>query len=237
MSPSTKTVVIKICRALVWIVYAWVAITIVLLFLAFLLQLFGADPSAGFVEFVYRSTERAMAPFRGIFESVVLSDDSVLDVSILFAIIVYSFVALGLGMALDWVTRKLLAAEDHERYDAMLEAKLSPARPASGYVVHLSGADGAAATGVLSAQAAGTFVDLTAVGLDATRKYAVWSENGAGQRLTAATFQPGVVGPTKLAMTSPIGLTDMRLFGVSLLGPSDEAVADVLAARIAVGHA
>src|SRR5262245_53932495 len=199
MNPSTKTIVIKVCRALVWVVYAWVAITIVLLFLGFLLELFGADPSAGFVEFVYRSTARAMAPFRGIFEAVPLSDDSVLDVSILFAIIVYSFAALGLGMALEWVTGKLRAAEDRERYDAMLEAKLSPARPATGYVVHLAGADGATATGVLSAQAAGTYIDLTATGLDATRKYAVWGENGAGQRYTAATFQPGAVGPTKLA--------------------------------------
>jgi uncharacterized protein YggT (Ycf19 family) len=236
MSPSTKTIVIKICRALVWIIYAWVVITIVLLFLGFLLQLFGADPSAGFVEFVYRSTQRAMAPFRGIFESVPLSDDSVLDVSILFAIIVYSLAALGLGMALDWATERLRAAEDRERYDAMLEAKLSPARPATGYVVHLSGADGAVATGVLSAQAAGTFIDLTAAGLDPARKYAVWSENGSGQRLTAATFQPGAIGPTKLSMTSPIGLADTRLFGVSMLGPSDEAVSDVLAARVAVSH-
>jgi uncharacterized protein YggT (Ycf19 family) len=232
MSPSTRTIVIKICRALVWIVYAWVAITIVLLFLGFLLQLFGADPSAGFVEFVYRSTQRAMAPFRGIFESVPLSDNSVLDVSILFAIIVYSFVALGLGMALDWVTGKLRVAQDEERYDAMLEAKLSPARPASGYVVHLSGADGASANAVLTSQASGTFIDLTAVGLDATRRYAVWSENETGGRLTAATFQPGVVGPTKLAMSSPINLADTRLFGLAALGPSNEAVADVLAARI-----
>ena len=237
MSASAQTIVIRIGRALVWIVYAWVGITIVLLFLGFLLQLFGADPSAGFVEFVYRSTRRAMAPFRGIFESVPLTGDSVLDVSILFAIIVYSFAALALGMALDWVTGRLRAAEDRERYDAMLEAKLSPARPATGYVVHLAGADGATATGVLSAQAAGTYIDLTAVGLDPGRRYAVWSENGAGQRLTAATFQPGAVGPTKLSMTGPLGLADTRLFGVSILGPSDEAVSDVLAARIAVGHA
>ena len=236
MSPSTRAIVIKICRALVWIVYAWVAITIVLLFLAFLLQLLGADPSAGFVEFVYRSTQRAMAPFRGIFESVVLSDDSVLDISILFAIIVYSFVALGVGMALDWVTDKLRVAEDQERYDAMLEAKLSPARPATGYVLHLAGSDGASATAVLTAQPAGTFIDVTAVGLDATRRYAVWSENEAGGRVTSATFQPGVVGPTKLAMTSPINLADTRLFGLSMLGPSDEAVGDVLAARITVSH-
>jgi hypothetical protein len=37
-------------------------------------------------------------------------------------------------------------------------------------------------------------------------------------------------------MTSPINLADTRLFGLSMLGPSDEAVADVLAARITVSH-
>jgi uncharacterized protein YggT (Ycf19 family) len=236
MSPSTKSIVIKVCRGLVWAVYAWAAVTVVLLFLAFLLQLFGADPSAGFVEFIYRSTQRAMAPFRGIFEPVVLSDDSTLDVSILFAILVYTFVALGLGMALDWLSGKLRVTQDQERYDAMLEAKLSPARPATGYVVHLVGSDRAAATAVLSAQPAGTFVDVTAVGLDPTRRYAVWSENEAGQRVTSATFQPGAMGPTKLSMTTPIHLTDTRLFGLSELGVSDEAVADVLAARIAFNH-
>ncbi len=102
-----KTNAIKLARALVWLVYAWTAVTIVLLLLAFLLQLLGADPSAGFVEWVYRSTQRAMAPFRGIFESITLSDESVLDVSILFAIIVYGFVSIGLNVALDWLSGML----------------------------------------------------------------------------------------------------------------------------------
>ncbi len=83
-----KTNAIKLARALVWLVYAWTAVTIVLLLLAFLLQLLGADPTAGFVEWVYRSTQRAMAPFRGSSTRSPLSDESVFDVSILFAIIV-----------------------------------------------------------------------------------------------------------------------------------------------------
>jgi uncharacterized protein YggT (Ycf19 family) len=231
MNPRTKATIITICRALVWVVYAWVAVSIVLLFLAFLLQLLGADPSAGFVEFVYRSTRRAMAPFRGIFEPVVLSDESVLDVSILFAIIVYCFVALGLGIALDWISDKLRAAKEAERYDAMLEQRLSFAST-SGHAVHLAGADGASATVVMSARGTGTFIDVTATGLDPTQRYAVWTENDAGVRLTASTFQPGVGGPTKLAVTSPSPLGDARLVGVSVLGRSDQAVADVLAARI-----
>ena len=109
------TTAIRIARALLWLVYAWVVVTVVLLFLAFLLQLFGANPTAGFVQWVYRSTQRAMAPFRGIFEPVPLSDQSVLDTSILFAMIVYGFVGMGLNLAVEWVTRKLREAEAHDR--------------------------------------------------------------------------------------------------------------------------
>ena len=233
MSPKVKAMLVKVCRALVWIVYAWVAITIVLLFLGFLLQLLGADPTAGFVEFVYRSTERAMAPFRGIFESVPLSDNSTLDVSILFAIIVYSFVALGVGMALDWVTHKMEIAEDEARYDAALEARLASPRPATSYLVQLASSDGATGTAVLSAHASGTYIDLTTSGLDATRSYSVWTENAAGARANAGNFQPSPVGATKLGLTSAMKLADTRTFGVSVLGLSDDALTDVLAARIA----
>ena len=94
----------KISKVLLWLVYAWVVIDIVLLFLAFLLRLFGANPDAGFTEWVYRSVQRAMAPFRGIFEPIVLSDQSVLDTSLLFAMIVYGLIALFLRIAIDWVT-------------------------------------------------------------------------------------------------------------------------------------
>ena len=102
------TTAIRVRRALLWLIYAWVIITLVLLLLAFFLLLFGADPSAGFVQWVYRSTERAMAPFRGIFEPIVLSDQSVLDTSVLFAMIVYGFVAIGLRLGLDWVTQSFM---------------------------------------------------------------------------------------------------------------------------------
>jgi hypothetical protein len=45
-----------------------------------------------------------MAPFRGIFEPIVLSDQSVLDTSLLFAMIVYGLIALLLRLAIDWVS-------------------------------------------------------------------------------------------------------------------------------------
>jgi hypothetical protein len=97
----------KVAKVLLWFVYAWVLIDLVLLALAFVLLLLGANPDAGFVEWVYRSVQRAMAPFRGMFEPVPLTGDSVLDTSLLFAMIIYSLVALAIRAALDWLTARL----------------------------------------------------------------------------------------------------------------------------------
>jgi uncharacterized protein YggT (Ycf19 family) len=94
-------------KVLLWLVYAWVIVNLVLLFLAFVLQLLGANPDAGFAEWVYRSVRRSMAPFRGLFEPIELSGNSVLDTSLLFAMIVYGFVALFLKAAIDWLTGRV----------------------------------------------------------------------------------------------------------------------------------
>jgi uncharacterized protein YggT (Ycf19 family) len=232
-----KINVIKLGRALLWVVYAWMAVTIVLLFLAFLLQLLGADQSAGFVEWVYRSTERAMAPFRGIFDSIALSDDSVFDVSILFAIIVYGFAAMAIHVGVDWLTGMLRHAEQERRHDELVAAQLAAAQPAPtskvGHVVRLHGPDGVSATAVLTEHAGGTYADLTLVGLDPTRQYTVWSEADTGGRIDAGIFQPSSAGPTKVTVTSPIALVHTRLFGVAVSGlPGEAASTDVLAARL-----
>ena len=96
----------KVAKVLLWLVYAWLLVNLVILTLAFILQLLGANPSAGFVEFIYRSAARTMAPFRGMFEPTPLNGDSVLDTSILFAMIIYSLAAMFLSYAIDWVSAK-----------------------------------------------------------------------------------------------------------------------------------
>lgn len=100
----------KVAKVLLWLVYAWLLVTLALLLLAFVLLLFGASPEASFVEWVYRSTERAMAPFRGMFQPVPLGDASVLDTSLLFAAIIYTLAALLLRAAIDWLTARISAA-------------------------------------------------------------------------------------------------------------------------------
>jgi uncharacterized protein YggT (Ycf19 family) len=97
----------NVARVLLWFVYVWLMVNLVLLVLAFTLRLLGANPTASFVDWVYRSVERTMAPFRGMFEPLALNDQSVLDTSLLFAAIIYSLAALLLRAAIHWVTERI----------------------------------------------------------------------------------------------------------------------------------
>jgi uncharacterized protein YggT (Ycf19 family) len=102
----------NLARVLLWFVYAWLMVNLVLLLLAFTLRLLGANPSASFTDWVYRSVARTMSPFRGMFEPLAFNDQSVLDTSLLFAVIIYSLAALFLRSAIDWVTNR---ATPHRR--------------------------------------------------------------------------------------------------------------------------
>jgi uncharacterized protein YggT (Ycf19 family) len=101
----------QIARALTYLVYAWVIVSLVILTFGFFLLLFGANPDAAFAAWVYRGLERVMAPFRGIFEAVRLDGRSVLDVSVLFAMIVYGIVAMVLHGVIGWLTERVAELE------------------------------------------------------------------------------------------------------------------------------
>jgi uncharacterized protein YggT (Ycf19 family) len=98
---------LKVARAVVWAVYAIALAMAILLTVAFLLHLAGANPQSSFVEWVYRSTENAMRPFRGIFPTHDVGGSSVLDVSYLVAAIVYLVLALLVDGVHRWLTVRL----------------------------------------------------------------------------------------------------------------------------------
>jgi len=132
---DTQVTVGTIAKGLLWLVYAWVIVSLVLLFLAFILQLFGANPDAGIAQWVDRSVERTMAPFRGLFEPITFGKQSVLDTSLLFAMIVYGFVALFLKSAIDWITdrnKQRRRRLDEEERAAQLGAATSTSPAISG---------------------------------------------------------------------------------------------------------
>lgn len=110
MDPATSTAPVaigRLARAVTYLVYAFVLVALVILLFGFFLLLFGANPHAPFAEWVYRSLTRVMAPFRGLFEPVPLDGRSVLDASILFAMIVYGLAALLLHTLIEWITDRL----------------------------------------------------------------------------------------------------------------------------------
>jgi uncharacterized protein YggT (Ycf19 family) len=112
MDPITSTApvaVARIARALTYLVYAFVVVALVVLLFGFFLQLLGANPHAPFAEWMYRALRRVMAPFHGLFEPVALDGRSVLDVSILFAMLVYAIAALALHALIEWLTRIIVA--------------------------------------------------------------------------------------------------------------------------------
>jgi uncharacterized protein YggT (Ycf19 family) len=108
MNDRTSLTIVRVARGVTYLVYAFTVVALVILLLGFFLLLFGANPDAPFAEWVYRSLDRVMAPFRGIFESIELTGNSVLDTSVIFAMIVYSIVALFLHALIDWLTQHLL---------------------------------------------------------------------------------------------------------------------------------
>jgi uncharacterized protein YggT (Ycf19 family) len=123
---SSSITLVRIARILTYLVYAFVLITLVILVLGFFLLLFGANPDAPFSEWAYRSLDRVMAPFRGIFESVQLNGESVLDTSVLFAMIVYGIVGIALSALIHWLTDKQLVLR---RKQALAQAAAASEQP------------------------------------------------------------------------------------------------------------
>ena len=102
-----------------WFVWAYFTFVLIVLTIAVFLLLFNADPDAGFAAWIYRSADRAMEPFRGIFPTETAGNGSVIDFSILFAMIVYGILAGLVHSLVSFFDRKI----EKERAEALYVAK------------------------------------------------------------------------------------------------------------------
>ena len=129
---SARTIGWAIGRGVVWLVYAFVVFAIILATLAFFLQLLGANPTSDFAAWVYRGAARVTAPFRGIFPTHPVTDDSYLDVSLLFAIIMYGIFALLMSELVSYLDRRREQSVQRDLYEEQqAEAMAAPPQPAS----------------------------------------------------------------------------------------------------------
>jgi uncharacterized protein YggT (Ycf19 family) len=151
---SSLPLVIRAARVVVWIFYALVLVKVGLLLTAFVLRLLGANPEAGFTDWVYRSADNSMEPFRGIFPTREIGQGSELDASLLFAAIVYVVLAILLDLALRWLSSRL--AEQQRRVQTLQQA----ARDAA--LAEYEAAQQAASQQALAQQAAAAAATATA---------------------------------------------------------------------------
>ncbi len=70
----------------------FVGLAELILGLRVLFRLFNANPTSTFVHWIYATSATLMAPFRGIFPSLVLDRGFVIDFSALFAMLVYALI-------------------------------------------------------------------------------------------------------------------------------------------------
>jgi uncharacterized protein YggT (Ycf19 family) len=98
---------LKVSKIVSWLMYAWVIFGIVVLTLRIFLLAFSANASAGFYQFIINTSSQYLNPFRGIFPPKPVGETGYLDVSALFAIVVYIFVAWGFSALLSYVQSKI----------------------------------------------------------------------------------------------------------------------------------
>ncbi|MEX2014647.1 MAG: YggT family protein [Candidatus Saccharimonadales bacterium] len=82
----------------------FVGLIMLVLGLRILFRLFDANPSAGFVNWIYDTSDVIIAPFRGIFPPATIEQGNVLDVSALFAVLIYAVLGYLLSSFLASVT-------------------------------------------------------------------------------------------------------------------------------------
>jgi uncharacterized protein YggT (Ycf19 family) len=108
---ASKIKGLRFAKVLVWLIYAFFVVATIVLLLAFLLLLFNASTTASFTQWVYRSANRVLEPFRGIFPSVTNGNGSVIDFAVLFAIIMYGILALLVHALVAWLDRQIVRSE------------------------------------------------------------------------------------------------------------------------------
>ena len=95
--------------------YAWVIFGLIVLSLRVFLLAFSASKEAPFVTFIYQTSDRYLEPFRGIFAGREVGETGYFDVSALFAIIMYLFVAWGVMSLIAYINLKIDRLHDEQK--------------------------------------------------------------------------------------------------------------------------
>lgn len=98
---------LQISKVIVYVMYAWVVFGLIVLGLRVFLLAFSANASSEFVDFIYRTSADYLQPFRGIFPPKPVSATGYLDVSALFAMIIYALIGWGFSAVIAYIQDKI----------------------------------------------------------------------------------------------------------------------------------
>jgi uncharacterized protein YggT (Ycf19 family) len=98
---------LKFSKIIVWIMYIWVLIGVISLSFRVFLLATSANTATGFGNFVMNVSSDYLEPFRGIFTGNEVGQTGYLDVSAIFAIIVYLLVLWGFKSLIQYVQNKI----------------------------------------------------------------------------------------------------------------------------------
>lgn len=99
----TEKALLLLGRAVAYLAYAWLVLVDILLMFRVFLLLFAANPDTPFAHFVYTTSADVMEPFRGLFPPHPVQTTGYLDVSALFAIIVYTLLVFLVAWLVEWL--------------------------------------------------------------------------------------------------------------------------------------
>ncbi len=100
------------------IIYLVFGIIDAVLLIRLVLKLLGANAHAGFAQFIYGLTGFFLAPFKGLLPTIV-SGQSVLELSLVFAILIYSLIALGLVRLVAISLSRSVMVSQHSRSEGL----------------------------------------------------------------------------------------------------------------------
>jgi hypothetical protein len=86
-----------------------------LLGIRFLLKLFGASQGSTFVQWWYNMSGALLAPFRGVFPAAVVQNRYVLELSTIFAMVMYAILALILLWVINWAAPETVVTKKARR--------------------------------------------------------------------------------------------------------------------------
>lgn len=113
---------LKVSKVIAWVMYAWVVFGIIVLALRVFLLAFSANRAAGFVDFIYNTSSDYLQPFRGIFPAKNVGETGYLDISALFAIIIYALIGWGFAALISYIQHKIDSFERQRREELEVQA-------------------------------------------------------------------------------------------------------------------